>query len=98
MFKCEKCGNDSQPGERPTRVVVARRKREYPAFQRVNGTHDRGGIGFEIVREVVAHDGCATQLQAELLAAAPPTPTFTDAVVYADAEPHETSFNGVQVA
>ncbi len=107
MFKCEKCGLDSAPGETQTKVVIATRKKEYLAFQRANGTHDRGGLGREIVQEVAVHEHCAADVRAMIAAAeaaeaaanARVTAAAESSVVYAsDARGASYPFNGVQVA
>jgi len=98
MFKCELCGSDSVIGETLAKVVVVTRKKEYESFQRADGTHDRGGAGVEIAREASGHERCAKTLQAELLAATPPTPVFADTVMYtSDIASGSTPFNGVHV-
>lgn len=100
MFKCEKCGTDSVLGERPTRVVIATRKREYPEFRRANGTHDRGGVGREIVQEVIVHDACAVEVRAMIAAAeAEARAAIVAPVVYAsDSTSSHSPFNGVSVS
>lgn len=96
MFKCELCGNDSAMGETLARTTVATRRKEYPSFQRADGTHDHGGTGIEIAREATGHEQCVKATQAQLLAATPPTPSFADTVMYTtDIAPGSTPFNGV---
>jgi hypothetical protein len=96
MFKCKMCGSDSAIGETLARVVVATRRKEYPSFQRADGTHDRGGTGIEIARETSGHESCVRTLQAELLAAAPPMLAFADTVMYTtDVASGSVPFNGV---
>ena len=106
MFKCVKCGNDSALGERPIRVVVATRKKAYPAFQRPNGTHDSGGVSHEIVREAAVHEGCVAAVQAMIAAADAQTQeaiaqaeaAAASYVVYAsDSARGSSPFNGVNV-
>ncbi len=53
MFHCELCREPSKPGEKPVRIVVARRPKEY---------RDRMGkrsIGWETTKEVQACPKCA---------------------------------------
>lgn len=67
MFKCQKCGNTTQPREGATRLVVEVRKKEY--FERIKTTDEEGnniivngkkqGEGFETVREILACSNCS---------------------------------------
>lgn len=107
MFKCEKCGLDSEPGETQVKIVIATRKKEYPAFQRVNGTHDRGGTGREIAQEVVVHERCTAEVHAMIAAAdaataeaiARASAAAESPVVYTSDLTHDsTPFNSAHVA
>jgi len=53
VFKCEKCGLFSQPGEKQVQMVVETRKKNYLDLK--NGTT---GEGFETVREIRVHSSC----------------------------------------
>lgn len=55
MFVCEKCGEQSKPGEASYKVVVERRVKTYPPRPR---KEDPGGQGFETVRELTCCEGC----------------------------------------
>ena len=57
MFKCGLCGKDSLPRETATMVVVEKRSKVYPA----RGEEDKGGMGYETAREVLAHAACAKE-------------------------------------
>lgn len=99
MFKCERCGLDSAPGETQVKIVIATRKKEYPAFQRVNGTHDRGGVGVEIAQEAAVHERCAPEVHAMIAEAnAQLSPLPVSPVVYESQQASDAPFNGVHVA
>lgn len=98
MFKCERCGLDSAIGETQTKIVIATRKKEYPAFQRVNGTHDRGGVGVEIAQEVAVHERCAPEVHALIAEANAKMAQPVSPVVYETPASSTTPFNGVHVA
>lgn len=67
-FRCGLCGTAVPAGQRAERLVLVEREKEYPArryanLRRVNGwskaTHDPGGRGFEIQKEVLVCSGCS---------------------------------------
>jgi len=58
MFRCQHCGKPSALYEQPVRLPVEFRRREYPAYERLDGTKDLGGEGHEIVHEVTVHKDC----------------------------------------
>ena len=68
MFRCEFSGKMSQPGERCNKVVAKRRKVEYSFRSKINKrkneegrtewTPDKGGTGYEIVKEISVRDEC----------------------------------------
>ena len=53
MFICGLCEKQSASGESAARVVMETRSKEY-----VNGTTTTS-MGWEIVKEVIAHESCA---------------------------------------
>lgn len=74
MFRCHLCGHLSQPGEPATHLVLATRTHHHPyrprAMKRRSRTpwgtrgeliyrDDPGGIGSQIVHEVLTHAHCA---------------------------------------
>ena len=73
MYRCQLCGVVTPPRARSRRVVVETRERSYPyrpAVQREEGLpetrrkkrdkwDDPGGVGREIVRELLACASCA---------------------------------------
>ena len=68
MFTCGICKEVSKPREKATRLIVETREKLYPSRKSVNHFVDRngvaqtrddpGGIGREIVKEVLAHEKC----------------------------------------
>jgi len=67
MFDCGECKRTTKPGEKATRVVVEMRAATYPFREsalrfRKEGKrvikHDRGGRGFEIVKEINICPSC----------------------------------------
>lgn len=74
MYRCAHCGKISLPGSRAYRVVLETRSKTYPYRSKVNpyrrrlrsGKIDRqprddsGGVGREIVREIVVCPKCAS--------------------------------------
>ena len=67
MFICFKCLKPSSPGEKPELTITAKRDKTYPFRQGVNTfmvnnhlerSDDKGGKGWEIVREQWAHRNC----------------------------------------
>lgn len=69
MFRCEGgCGRVPQPGEKPVRVVVETRAKEYPArygeprgYNREVPVLDPGGVGWEIAKEINLCPRCAKE-------------------------------------
>ena len=75
MFRCQLCGGVVPPRTRATRVVVCRRPKPYPFRSQANviyrpdrdgkmrphTTDDPGGVGWEIVREVLACPTCTAE-------------------------------------
>lgn len=70
MFKCERCEQYSEDGEKPVMVVIEGRRKVYnfrsrvnrrfdPVAQRWQWVDDPGGEGWEIVREALMCAGCA---------------------------------------
>lgn len=78
MFTCGICQEVSKPREKALHVVVETREKVYPVRRQANRFIDRsgmeqvrddpGGTGYEIVREVLAHELCAINLLVELQA------------------------------
>jgi hypothetical protein len=79
MYKCQICGNNSEPNTPANKVIIEARKATYPFRARVNScwkwikerrkfvkTDDKGGTGVERVREVIACAECAMNLRASL--------------------------------
>ena len=66
MYTCEKCGAQSAPGQKQARIVVERRPHEHPKRLHLD---DPGGVGTQIVREIVAHPECAAGDAATMAAA-----------------------------
>lgn len=64
-FQCGLCGKQTQPGEKATRIVTETRKKEYPRRPNANGygKDDPGGVGTEIVTEVLACKSCSSVQQ-----------------------------------
>jgi len=58
MYRCDVCGKTSWPREKLTRIVAEVRQRQYPEDA-------GGGVGSEIVREVVACPRCVKRVTAE---------------------------------
>jgi rubredoxin len=70
LFQCQVCGVVVTPNTPAHQKVVETRRREYPFRKEANlfikdsrpkKTDDPGGIGFEIVREVVVCPGCSEE-------------------------------------
>jgi len=69
MYKCQVCQQVVPPKTKAQRVILEMRVRVYPFRKEVNRLvfkkgkwvpqDDNGGIGQEIVREIVACPGCA---------------------------------------
>jgi hypothetical protein len=68
MYKCQVCQQVIPANTKSHRIVVETRVREYPFRKHVNRikderkvyyTNDEGGIGREIVREIIACPDCA---------------------------------------
>jgi hypothetical protein len=78
MFQCQLCGAHVPPRTRPTRIVVKRRKKQYPYRPKANVFYrhekgkvkrhevdDPGGSGWEIDQEILACPACAGEWEAE---------------------------------
>jgi hypothetical protein len=72
MYRCQHCQQVVPPNTKAHRVVVETRVRVYPFRKEVNRvvrdrhveyTHDQGGLGREIVREIIICPACAAKLQ-----------------------------------
>jgi hypothetical protein len=76
MYKCQICGNNSEPNTPAHKIIIEARKATYPFRARVNScwkwikerrkfvkTDDKGGTGVERVREVIACAECAMKLR-----------------------------------
>jgi hypothetical protein len=71
MYKCEICQRIVPPGTKANRIPVETRFRRYPMRPKANHyikehkqvtSDDPGGVGHEIVREVLACPDCAEKL------------------------------------
>lgn len=70
-FRCGICNEMSKPREKAFRVITETRMKQYPARPKVHIYTDRdgatqvrddpGGVGQEIVKEVLAHERCAKE-------------------------------------
>ncbi len=73
MYRCEICQNIIEPHTKAIRLPYETRTRQYPSRQKeVSAGRGRrktitvpGGVGFEIVREVVACPDCAAEFERE---------------------------------
>lgn len=70
-FRCGFCHTQTQPHEKATRVVTETRKAIYPFRENAHSviiegkrepSHDPGGLGIEIAKEVLACPKCAPEL------------------------------------
>lgn len=59
-FICGVCRKHSKAGEKPIRVVIETREKIYPRRENANpnGNTDPGGIGIEIVKEILVCSSC----------------------------------------
>ena len=110
MFRCQICGQIAPAGTRSSKVVLVSRPKNYVSRGGQDGfprrfrgqkvkrrEYDRGGKGHEIVREVVACEGCAKQVKPVMEEAESPesdtdageTAATTDAP-HADDQPTES--------
>ena len=75
MFRCDLCKKTSKSGEPSATVVVETREVQYPFRAAVHPYRDPetkkrlmlddpGGVGYETVREVRAHERCAEKFNA----------------------------------
>jgi hypothetical protein len=76
MYRCEICGELSQPYQPAHRIAYETRRTFYPKRPKANACYkrlkdggtkfvrrdDRGGTGYEIVREVTACGRCAARI------------------------------------
>jgi hypothetical protein len=62
-FICGVCKIASKPQEKPKRVVTETRKKFYPERLNAysNGNRDPGGVGIEIVKEILVCVSCSKQ-------------------------------------
>ena len=60
MFKCQNCGRNSRPHEKPVRVVIETREKEYVNkwYSRRKKEHEKITYGTEIVKEKVICERC----------------------------------------
>ncbi len=60
MFKCQNCGKNSRPHEKPTKVVVETREKEYvnKYYSKKGKEHEKITYGTEIVKEKLLCDKC----------------------------------------
>ena len=67
MTRCAVCNGLTKPGEKPVRIITETRKKVYPrrdeAMRKGRGLTlrwiaDPGGVGVEIVKEVLVHETC----------------------------------------
>ena len=79
MFLCHLCGTVVPPRIAPTRIIVKSRSKQYPSRHGANVFYrldekgklkrrevdDPGGIGWEIVREILACPDCAAERESE---------------------------------
>lgn len=72
MFKCSNCKQVQTAGTQPVRVPTETRRKVYPER---SGTKDRGGVGWEIVREITVCGTCSHVVKA----AGPPEPVIVPA-------------------
>jgi len=65
MYRCEMCGQSSEPGAPIIRRVVATRERDYPQREqktRKGTIRDPGGYGTETVKEAALCSECALRV------------------------------------
>jgi hypothetical protein len=65
MFRCQKTGKLSKPGEKPVRVVIETREKTYTIPARDPRKDPKVTHGWEIVRELLVLPEVAAQLQAK---------------------------------
>ena len=61
MFKCEKCGKVTQPGDKINKKVVETREREYTSiigYDKNDKPIYKTSTGWEIVKEINVCDNC----------------------------------------
>lgn len=64
MFRCQKTGKLSKPGEKPVRVIVATREKTYHIPSKDPRKEPRVTHGWEIVQELLVLPEVAAQMQA----------------------------------
>lgn len=64
-FSCGNCGETQEDGTIPTLIVTERRDKIYPERSKDNTVVDKGGRGYETVREIQACEKCAILLKEE---------------------------------
>ena len=58
-FRCQKCGEAQRDWATPTLFVVERRDKTYPVRKNAEGDIiDKGGVGYETVREIQVCGKC----------------------------------------
>jgi len=69
MFRCDHCKKLSEPAEKLTLIVAETRDKTYPEIRVGEGLRqkllDKGGRGYEIVKETKACTRCAKLLTVE---------------------------------
>lgn len=65
MFRCQKTGKLSKPGEKPVRVVVATREKTYQIPSKDPRKEPRTSQGWEIVKELLVLPEVAAQMQSK---------------------------------
>ena len=61
-FRCQKCGDAQGDGTTPITVVIERRNKVYPVRRDAKGdVIDKGGAGYETVREIKACSRCVPE-------------------------------------
>lgn len=72
MYRCQQCQQVVPPKTKAHRIVVETRVRAYPfrkevntvkTYRKVYKTNDEGGVGREIVREIIVCPDCAAKLK-----------------------------------
>lgn len=63
MFRCQKTGKLSKPGEKPVRVIVATREKTYYTPHKDPRKEPKVTNGWEIVKELLVLPEVAAQMQ-----------------------------------
>ena len=64
-FICGNCGEAQEDGSIPTLIVTERRNKIYPERYADSLVIDKGGSGYETVKEIQACEKCAILLKEE---------------------------------